>query len=357
MKIRIFIKRREDILPYSNYIVPIGSIILSLIISDAILIIYGIDPLALFKVIMKSALNYNSVRYSIPLILTGIGLAITYKANVWNIGGEGQILAGALASSGLALFYLPKGYNEITYIVVILIVSFLSGALIAIIPAILKAYFNVNEVLSTLMLNYILIQLVNYLVYGPWRGSKEYGYPRTNIFPNYLWFPSLKINNIQTNISIPTLVIAILASGIFYMFLYKSKWGYEIRIIGSNPKAAKYAGINIKKTILITMIVSGGLAGVAGAGEVLGVYRQLIRAERVSAGFGYTAIIVAWLGNLNPIGALIAGYFMGMLISSSYTMQILTNLSYGAINSIMGILLLCLVSLDFLTKYKLVIRW
>ena len=356
MKVEFTIKRRPQKLKYSNIIVPIGSIIISLVLSEVILLVYGIDPSVLFKVLGISFLSFSSVRYAIPLILSGVGLAIVYKANVWNIGAEGQILAGAMAASGLALFYIPHYLNPVISITILYIASFIAGALLAILPAFLKARYNVNEVLSTLMLNYVMMQIVNYLVYGPWRGSKEYGYPRTNMFPKNTILPQLSIGNIKTNVNIPTLAIAIASAFVMYYLLYKTRWGYEIRVVGSNIEAAKYGGINTSKIIILTMLISGGLAGIAGAGEVLGVYRQLIRAERVSAGFGYTAIIVAWLGKLNPLGALLAGYFIGVLVSAGYTLQIISRLPYGMVNALTGTLLLSLISLDFISKYKPVFK-
>lgn len=352
MRISFSIRKRAREIPYSNILIPVGSVILSLLISDLTLVFYGMSPLLLFNVLYKSFLSPSSIRYAIPLILSGIGLAIAYKANVWNIGAEGQILAGALIAAGLALYYIPRDLNPIISWIILYIIAFLFGALLALLPAFLKAKYNVNEVLSTLMLNYIMMQIVNYFVYGPWRGEYEYGYPRTDIFPENTQLPQLEIFGLKTNINIPTLLLSLIFPVILYLLLYKSKLGYEIRVVGSNPDAAKYGGINTFKVIMLVMLISGGLAGIAGAGEVLGVYRQLIRAERVSSGFGYTAIIVAWLGKLNPLGALIAGYFLGILVSAGYTLQILSGLPYGAVNVLTGSLLLSLISLDFLSRYS-----
>ena len=356
MRIDISIKKRSKPLPYSDYIIPVASIVISIIISLGILALYGVSPDTLFNVLKNALTSPSSIRYSIPLILSGVGLAIAYKANVWNIGAEGQILAGSLVASGLALYYIPMGMNHYLASIILYTSAFAAGALLAFIPAILKARYNVNEVLSTLMLNYVMIQIVNYLVYGPWRGRKEYGYPRTDIFPDNVLSPSLQIYGFKTTINLYTLVLALSSSVLMYIFLYKTKWGYEIRVFGSSVEAAKYSGIESGRVIIIVMLISGGLAGLAGAGEVLGIYKQLIRAERVSAGFGYTAIIVAWLGKLNPLGALLAGYFIGVLVSTGYTLQIFTGLPYGAINIFTGTLLLTLISLDFLAKYTPVIR-
>jgi len=351
MKLSLSIRKRPSALPYSEVVIPVGSIIISLLVSEFILIVYGVEPLILFNVLWRSFLSFSSIRYAIPLILSGVGLAIAYRANVWNIGAEGQILAGALIASGLALYYIPKELNPVLSWILLYSSAFISGAFLALIAALLKAKYDVNEVLSTLMLNYVMMHIVNYFVYGPWRGRYEYGYPRTDMFPPNTRFPQLQIFGIKTTVNTPTLILAIIFPFILYIILYRSKIGYEIRVVGSNPDAAEYGGISKSRVIILSMLISGGLAGIAGAGEVLGVYGQLIRAERVSAGFGYTAIIVAWLGKLNPIGALVAGYFLGILVSAGYTLQILSRVPYGMVNILTGTLLISLISLDFLSKY------
>ncbi len=349
--IKFSIKRREKEFKYSNIIIPVLSVVISLTVSELIFIAMGFDPTIFPEAIYSSLTDYNTLRYSIPLILCGVGLSIAYKANVWNIGAEGQMIFGAIAASALALYILPKNLPNIASLLIIYSISFLAGALIALIAAVLKALYNVNEVLTTLMLNYIAIQLGDYLVYGPWRGSKEYGYPRSDIFPMNTWAPQIP----GTAIHYSTLIIAIAAAIILNLLLYRSSFGFEVRVVGSNPSAARHYGISISRIIILTMVISGGLAGVAGAGEVIGVYRQFIRAERISAGFGYTAIIVAWLANLNPIANIISGFFLAILTSAGYTIQIYTGLSYGSVNIITGLLLITLVSLNFLIKYKPVI--
>ncbi|RLG59021.1 ABC transporter permease [Candidatus Geothermarchaeota archaeon] len=355
-KIEVTIKKRSRELPYSGFIIPLSSIIISILISLIILGFYNVNPEKFFKVFTTALISPSSVRYAIPLTLSGVGLAVAYKANVWNIGAEGQILAGALAASGLALYYIPPTMPSEVAILILYISAFLAGSLTALIPAILKALYDVNEVLSTLMINYVMMQIVNYLVYGPWRGKKEYGYPRTDIFPDNTILPQLEIGGLKTTINIPTLILTIASAILMYVILFKTKWGYEIRVYGLSEEAARYGGLEIWKIIILVMVISGGLAGLAGAGEVLGVYKQLIRAERVSAGFGYTAIIVAWLGNLNPLGILLSGYFIGVLVSMGYTLQIFTGVPYGTVNIFTGTLLLTLISLDFLSKYSPVIR-
>lgn len=352
MKLTFYIKRRIEPVKYSGIIVPLGSIIIALFISSILLLLLNVNPIYLYQAIASSATEYSTLRYAIPLILSGIGLAIAYRANVWNIGSEGQILAGALITTWLALYILPPQMPNYIALLTLYFFGFLAGAFLAFIAGLLKIKFEVNEVLSTLMLNYVMLQLTNYFVYGPWRGAKEYGYPRSDIFPTNMWIPQIP----KTTIHFPTLLIAVISAIIINILINKTKIGYEIRVLGSNPEAARYSGINIKHIILFVMIVSGGLAGIAGVGEVAGVHRQLIRAEIVSAGFGYTAIIVAWLAKLNPLITILTGYFIAILVSASYTLQIFTGVSYGSVNVITGMLLVSLISLEFLSRYKPVIK-
>lgn len=352
IKITLQIRRRTEEVRYSNILIPTSSIFISLMITSIILLISNINPIYLYEALFSAIADYSTLKYSIPLILTGVGLAIAYKANIWNIGGEGQILAGALMTTLLALYIIPKSTSPFLAIMILYIFGFFAGGTLGFIAGFLKAKFNVNEVLSTLMLNYVMIYAVNYLVYGPWKGVKEYGYPRSDVFPENMWIPQIP----QTSIHYPTLILAIAGGIATYVLIYRSKLGYEIRVVGGNPEAAKYSGINIGKITVLVMFISGGFAGIAGVGEVAGVHRQLIRAEGLSAGFGYTAILVAWLAKLNPLIAIVSGYFIGALVSSSYTLQIITGVSYGSINIITGLLLATLISSDFLSRYKPIIK-
>jgi len=353
--IEVQLKRREKELPYSSIIVPVVSISFSLLVAGLVLLLLGKSPIELYYSIYRALISLGTAKYMIPLLLCGVGLSIAFRANVWNIGAEGQILLGAIVSTGMALYMLPENLNPFISLIILYACSFLFGAFWAFIPAVLKAKLGVNEVLSTLMLNYIAAQLVNYLVYGPWKGLREYGYPRSDIIPRTFWAPTIP----KTGIHISTLALGLAIAVLAYILLYRTKLGFEIRVVGENINAARYAGISISKVIIIAMIISGGLAGIAGAGEIIGVHHQLIRAERLSAGYGYTAIIVAWLAKLNPIIAIPSAFLIAGLVSASYTLQISLGIGYGAVNVLTGLILASLITLDFMSKYslKLRIRW
>ena len=281
----------------------------------------------------------------IPLLLCGVGLAIAYKALFWNIGAEGQLLLGAIIAIGVGVF-IP-GIPDPLLLPIILLMGFLLGALWGLIPTIFKLKLNINEVITTLMLNYIAINLVRYLVYGPWKGP--YNFPLSDILPSAAWEPLIP----GTSIYVISLIMALFFALASYFLLYKTTIGYEIRVIGENIQAAKYAGINYTKTLLITMIISGGLAGLAGAGLMTGVQHRLTNPEAISPGYGYTAIIVAWLGGLNPISIIFSSIFMSILIVGGQNIQILLGLPFGVVNIFNGVILTVITAFEFLKKYKI----
>jgi len=298
------------------------SVILALIISGFILEIQGINPIYAYSIILTQVFGTltgisESIVKAIPLILCGAGLTLAFKAKIWNIGAEGQLLLGAIAATGIALYL-----GEIPpYIIIplIFIGGFIAGAIWALIPAILKAYFNINEVIVTTMMNYIAIELVRYLIYGPWRGAKEWGYPITDEIPNtakLLYIPG-------TRIHIQTLIIALISVIIIYVIMTRTVFGYEIKVVGENPDAAKYAGINSAKIMVLVMIISGGLAGIAGVGEIAGIHFRLRYPESISLGYGFTAIIVAWLAKLNPIGGILTAFFFGGLLVGGHALKMM----------------------------------
>jgi simple sugar transport system permease protein len=326
------------------------SLIVAFFIMSIIFAALGVNPFtALGSIFSFSLFNPSGIAAvitrMIPLLLCGVGLAIAYKALFWNIGAEGQLLLGATLAIGIGVF--TPGIPETLLLPIILIMGFLVGALWGIIPTILKLKLKINEVITTLMLNYIAINLVKYLIYGPWKGP--YSFPLTDLLPVAAWEPLIP----GTSIYIISLILALtLALGAYYL-LFKTTIGYEIRVVGENIKAAKYAGIHYTKTLLITMIISGGLAGLAGAGLITGVQHRLTTPEAISPGYGYTAIIVAWLGGLNPVYIIFASLFMSILIVGGQNIQILLGLPFGVVNIFNGVILAVITAFEFLKMYKI----
>jgi len=243
---------------------------------------------------------------------------------------------------------LPETTPKWMWLVTMALAGMFCGALWGAIPGFLKAQYKVNEVISTLMMNYIAIAFCNFFIFNVW---SEGGFQMTTKFPKIAWLPRLtdyadqfpQLAGLTTHLGF---VIAIILAIFMWFILYRSKWGYEIRLIGDNPRAAEYAGIQIKKNIILVMIVSGALAGLAGMSEVSGVVHRLQGA--ISPGYGFTGIIIAWLAKLNPFVVIPVGVLFGALILAGREIQ-----PAGIPKMIQGIILVCLIASDFFIRYRI----
>ncbi|RLE49979.1 MAG: ABC transporter permease [Candidatus Methanomethylicota archaeon] len=351
--ILIKLEKRQEASAKSNAIILVLSVLLALAIASLIFAAQGVDPISSYKEIFLSAFASSrglafTITKAIPLALCGIGLTLVFKANIWNIGAEGQLLLGSITATWLALFAL-RGYPSLVLIPLMFILGFMAGAAWAFIPAILKAKLNVNEIIVTLMLNYVAFKLVEYLIYGPWRGAREWGFPITEEFPKSAWLPQIP----GTQIHYPTLALALVSAALVYLLMSRTKIGFEAKVYGLNPDAARYAGINHLKVILITMLISGGLAGLAGVGEVAGIHHRLRYPWSISCGYGYAAIIVAWLARLNPLAAIPVSIFLGGLFVGGYSIQTSLNLPFSVVNMFNGLILSTLVASEILFQYRI----
>ena len=343
--------------------VPVLSIVLALLAIAFVFIEYGVDPLYAYTEIFVGSFGSvyglsETIVKAIPLILCGLGLTVAFKALVWNIGAEGQLLLGAIAATGIALYAFPDA-PPMVVIPSMFATGFLSGALWGVIPAILKAKLRANEVITTLMMNYIASNLVDYLVYGPWKGLKEWGFPYTDKFSPSAWLPVLPplVPGMSHRIHYPTLILALTLAVVIYALVMKTKLGYEIRVTGENPDAAKYAGMSYFKTIVLAMLISGGIAGLAGVGEVAGVHYRLRYARGISPGYGFIAIIVAWLGRLNPLAIIPSSLLFGGLLVGGDAIQVSLGLPVAAIGIFNGVILFFVVGAELLMRYKITLQW
>ncbi|MCX7707392.1 MAG: ABC transporter permease, partial [Anaerolineae bacterium] len=247
-------------------LVPIVSLVLAFVLGGILLALAGANPITTYKAMLLGAFGSRyavseTLVKAIPLMLTGLGVAIAFRMLFWNIGAEGQLTMGGFAAAGFALFVAPK-LPPWLGLPGVIVAGFLAGAVWGVIPAALKAFIGVNEIITTLMMNYIAVLWVEHLFYGPWKDPKGYGFPGTAEFPEYTWLPRFFGTRVHLGI-----VLAIVAAVVLWVILSRTKWGYEIRVIGENPTAARYAGINWARNILLVMILSAGLAGLAGLGE------------------------------------------------------------------------------------------
>lgn len=351
----IWIERRLYPSPRMEVLAPILSILLALSVIAVLFGVLGADPLFAYRRIFLGAFGSlyglsETIVKAIPLMLTGVGLTLAFRARVWNIGAEGQLLMGAIAATGVALAFpdLPAG----VLLPAMFLAGFVSGALWGLIPAFLKAYFQVNEVLTSLMLVYVASEAVNYLVYGPWKGPEESGFPYTSKFSAAAQLPRL----LNTRIHYSTLLLALLLAVLVYLLVMRTKLGYEIRVTGENPAAARYAGMDYTKIVLLVMLLSGGLAGLAGVGEVAGIHHRLRYPGGISPGYGFTAIIVAWLARLNPLAAILSAFLLGGLLVGGDSIQIALGLPAATIHIFNGVILLFVLGGELFTRYQICLK-
>ncbi|RLI07081.1 ABC transporter permease, partial [Candidatus Bathyarchaeota archaeon] len=350
--IAIRVEKRLETPAWLKITIPISSLVLALVLASAVFAVQGLSPLAIYKTTFSRVLGTRIglsflLLKVIPLLLCAVGLTLAFRAQVWNIGAEGQLLMGAVAATGLALFLMPNAPSWIL-IPAMFLAGFLAGAGWALLPAVLKAKLNVNEVITTLMMNYIASKLVEYLIYGPWKGKTMRGFPYTDPLPENATLPTIP----RTSIHYPTLLLALMVSALFLVILERTRLGYEVKVMGDNPDLARATGIKPGKVIVLCMLLSGGLAGLAGVGEVAGVHKRLRYPGYISAGYGYTAIIVAWLARLNPLACVISAFFMGALLASGYMMKSSFNIPEASVNVFNGLILICLVAGEVMLRYK-----
>ncbi len=294
----------------------------------------------------------ETIAKSIPLILIGSGLTLAFRARFWNIGAEGQLLMGAIFSSWVGLNLGPHLPAPVI-IPAMFLAGFIGGALWGIIPAILKIRYSINEVISTLMLNYICAEFLTMLIVGPWKGKTRFGFPGTDNLPESAilgLIPGSRIHYV-------TLILAILCAVLLTILIYRTRFGYETRVVGENPDAGKYAGINFLKTTIVIMAISGGLAGFAGMGELAGIHKYLGYPASLSSGYGFTAIIVAWLARLNPLAAIVSGIFFAGILVGGDAIQISLGLPAATVNIVNGTLLFCLIMADYFLHHRIVLNF
>ncbi len=329
---------------------PLIAIALTLVTMSVLFAILGKNPIAALNVYFVEPLtdSYSLQEIAVkatPLVMIAIGLSLCYLANVWNIGAEGQFLMGAVCGSWLAVVTNGTGAGQ-WVLPAMLILGALGGALYALIPAICKVRFGANEILTSLMLVYVADLLMDYLVRGPWRDPNGLNFPTTAEFDPVATVPTLIDGSRLHAGAVITCIVVMLAA----VMLGRTIKGFEIRVVGAAPKAARFAGFNSKQLVLFTFVVSGALAGLAGIIEVAGPVGHL--QPGISPGYGFTAIIVAFLGRLNPVGILIAGLFLALTFIGGEGAQISMKIPLDLTKVFQGILLFYVLACDSLILYR-----
>jgi simple sugar transport system permease protein len=352
---RIQLEPRLEVPPsWFPLAVSLGAIVVALILGGILIMVAGGDPLKSYAHIAKASFGdigvlSDTIVKATPIILTALACSVAFRMKLWNIGAEGQFIMGAWGASAVVLApLLAEDTPRWFFLTVMILAGMLMGAVWGFIPGYLKARFNVNEIISTLMMNYIAVSWVNYWVFAVWT---EGGFQMSVKFPKNAWLPSLieyakvvpAFRGLTTHMG---LLLGIVAAVVLWLVVYRSRWGYEIRLIGDNPHAAQYAGISITANTVFVMMLSGALAGLGGMSEVAGVVHRL-QTSPIAAGYGFTGIIVAWLAKLNPLVIIVVSVLFGALILAGREIQ-----PSGVPKMIQGIILVCLIASDFLLRYR-----
>ncbi|MCB2178293.1 ABC transporter permease [bacterium] len=338
-------------------LLPVFAVLAALAVGAVMLITLGANPFEAFSALVDGAFGSanalaDTVVKATPLLLVGLGICISFRGNVINIGGEGQMIAGALVATALGLAF-PE-WPGFLMIVVAMIAGFLGGALWGGIPGALKAYFNVNEILSTIMMNAIAVQLMNYMLSGPMidpvQASKASQIPQTARLSTSFDLPRL----VPTRLHLGALIAVVLAV-LVYILLWRTTLGYRIRAVGQNAFASRYAGIDVKKQIMLALILSGAFAGLAGAIQVYGINHRMIT-DGSATGFtgsaGFNGIVAALFGQLHPLGTIPAAFFFGALLVGANKLQRVMQVPSAFITTLNGLVVVFVVSSEIWRRHR-----
>ena len=351
---RIELEKRPDVSKLFSILSPFIALGLTLVFGGIMFMILGKDPLAaLYSFFVEPLTEVWSLHElaikAAPLILIAVGLSVCYRSNNWNIGAEGQFIMGAIAGSILPVVFYE--WQSPLVLPLMMLLGMLGGALFAGIPAFLKAHLNTNEILTSLMLVYVAQLFLDWLVRGPWRNPGGMNFPETRTFDATAILPEM-IASGRAHWGFGFAIIAAIL--VWFMMRYTLK-GFEITVLGQSQRAGRFAGFSSRKMIWFSMLLSGALAGLAGIAEVSGAIQQL--RPVISPGYGFTAIIVAFLGRLNPLGIVVAGLVLALTYLGGEAVQVSLQISDKPIRVFQGLLLFFVLSCDTLIHYKIRMMW
>lgn len=327
-----------------------GLILVALILATVFLWVSGYEPFAIVNGIIEGMTVdvAGTIRWATPLALAGLAICVTYKAEVFNLGVDGQLYMGAAAATAVAV-NIPSSMNQGLSLLIIFLAAMLAGALFALIPALMKVYLDTNEVVSTLLLNFIAALFVEYLVTGPLRDPKAgTNLNASAVLSENTWLP--RIAYFEPSSANIGFYIAVIVMVILTFIFYKTAFGHEIKIVGSNPVLAKYSGMKPKKTILQVMALSGAIGGIIGAVEVTAVQHRLLAG--FNPDFGMDGIVVSLLANNNPIGVLFSGLFFGALRNGGINMERITDVPSAVTDIVTAIIFITISAQFVLPKFK-----
>lgn len=346
----IRIVKRSELSNRQRMLLRLLSFVLALVAGGIFILCLGRNPLSVYWTMVKGCFTnaramQATVRFIIPLLITSLGVTLAFKMKFWNIGAEGQVIMGAIFASYFALFH--SNWPHFLLIIVMLLAGMIGGGLWGLIPAFFKTRFGTNETLFTLMLNYIALHMITYLRDGPWADPTSPGFKKIALFADNAQLDKVFGVHIGWIIAL-VLVVAV------FIYLYYTKQGYEISVVGESVSTAAYAGMNVKKIVLRTMFLSGGIAGITGMVQATG--SDITLASSVAGGVGFTAIIVAWLAQLNPWAILLVSTLFGMMEKGSSVVESAFKLSSESADILQGVILFFVLGAEFFIRYKFSLR-
>ena len=335
-------------------------VFLGLLVSSVFFILFKLSPFTGLSTLLYEGFGtiygwYNTLRMTIPLLIIAIGLSVPFTAKFWNIGAQGQFILGEIFATWIGLV-LSKSVPPLVDIVIAIFFAFIGGAIWAIPPTIMKLYSGANEIITTLMMNFVAVYLLLWLVSGPMQGAqaKLVGAPSSATIPAQDMLPLIPGTQISSGF-----LIAIVLAIIFYWILRYTEFGYELKLIGEGEQVASYSGINIKRQTFFSMIISGGISGVAGMVYVYGITSTLIPQffSDVSTSFGYVGIPVALMASLNPIGIIFASIFLGGILNGAFVMEAIYSIPIDVVITIYGLIMIFSIIGIMFDLSKLLKRW
>ena len=342
--------KRDDISPQKAWAIRAVAFVLSLVTGALLILFLGNNPLSVYGAMVtgawgSSTVIHETIKLAVPLLITAIGISFAFKMKFWNIGGEGQILVGAVAAGAFGLF-TAHIFPKLPLVILMMLASIVAGGLYGLLPAVCKAKWGTNETLFTLMLNYIALAFVKYLMNGPWKAPGS-SFPKIDML-----VPGARLTKV---LGVHWgWILALVLVVVSYIYFNRTKQGYEIAVVGESSNMARYAGINVGKVLRRTMFISGALCGLVGMLQFAGADYTIT--ESTAGGVGFTAITVAWLAKMNPFGMLVVSVFIAMLERGSNTIQTNFKIPASAADLLIGIILFFMLGCEFFISYKLIRR-
>lgn len=340
--------KKPDMAPRQETLLRIGAVLLALAASAVVIALIGYNPFQVFaKIVEGSLMSLYRVRETIskaiPLVVLSLGVAVAFKMKFWNIGAEGQIYMGAFGAALVA--FSGAGLPSPLLLALMLLVGAALGGLWALIPAFLKLRFSASETLVTLMLNYVAQEWVSYLQHGPWKDPKAIGFPKIAQFAASATLP--KVLGIHIG-----WIIALIMVVLVHILLNKSKLGFEISVLGESETTARYAGMNVAKTVVIAVMISGGLCGMAGMLQAAGVEHTLN--DQLSGGLGFTAVITSWLARLSAPAIVVVSFLFSVLLQGGTYLQSSLQIPATVADVLQAIILFFVLGSEFFIQYSVV---